>query len=177
MPSGDSDELSLVEIEGQWCLEADDGEPPLPIPGARAITVEETVAGRLKHVERYGLWIEVSRDVAHSHPELLEWCRRKCNTELPKGGFRFAPRGWETCKAETLSLPFVPELDDPDPVIRELALVERLRRLTERDADYFRRRRDALIRKAADRHSRRKLGVLLGISFGRVQQITSPRSI
>jgi hypothetical protein len=147
----------------------------LPLPGARPITVEEAVAGRLKHVERYGQWIEVSREVAHSHPELLEWCRGKCNTELPKGGFRFAPRDWEAGKTETLSLPFVPELDDPDPVIRGLALVERLRRLSERDADYFRRRRDELIREAADRHSRRELGVLLGITFGRVQQITSPR--
>lgn len=175
MPSGDSDELSLVEIEGQWCLATDEGERPLPLPGARAITVEEAVAGRLKHVERYGKWIEVGREVAHSHPELLEWCRRKCNTELPKGGFRFAPRDWEKCKSETLSLPFVPELDDPDPVIRELALVERLRRLTEREAEYFRRRRDELIRKASDHHSRRELGLLLDISFGRVQQVVSPR--
>lgn len=169
---GEIEEMDLIKVDGHWCLATGEREAPLAIPGAREITVDEMVAGRTREVERYGHWIEVGRDVAHGHPDLLGWCRRVCNIELPKGGFRFAPKEWERHKSESLPLPFLPEFDHPDPIIRDLALVERLRRLAERDSDYFRLERDELIRKASARHSRRTLGRLLGISAGRVQQVT-----
>jgi hypothetical protein len=177
---GEPTELDLVLIDGIWCeASSPERDPPIPIPGARSMTVAELVADRFRTERRSGVWIELRRDVAHAHPELLEWCRRRCNTELPAGGFRFAPRTWEDHSRDELTVPFVPELDDPDAVIRRLAMVERFRRRAEQDQRIFRQDRRQLVQDASETgHSRRELARLLGISFGRVQQLVeeAPRN-
>lgn len=172
-PSGTRENLQLVEVDGVWhCLPPAPTVASIPVPGVRQITVGEAVAGRIRRTERYGSWIEISREVAHARSELLDWCRRYSNSELKSGGFRFHPSDWEAHSKELLSLPFVPEIDDPDEQIRALAGVERERREVEAELSALREARVELLKGAsAVGHSRRSLADLLDVSFGRVQQL------
>lgn len=80
---------------------------------------------KVQETQRYGSWIEIRKETAHAHLDLLAWCRRHCNSELPAGGFRFAPKVWKERSDEPLSVPFLPKFDHPSPAIRELAAAER----------------------------------------------------
>lgn len=164
--------MSLVEWGGSWYEEAFGGGHLIEIPGVRPMKVWEMVGGRFRTTRRYGEWIEVDRRTAGLHHDLLRWCRRRCNSELPSGTFRFSPKDWERYREEPLATPFVPELDHPSATIRELARLERERRQVEQEAATARRRRDELVREAsAEGHSRREVAHILGVSFGRVQQL------
>lgn len=136
------------------------------------MTVKEMVGGQIRMTQRYGQWVEIDREVAHSDSALLHWCRRYCNSELPSGTFRFSPKDWSEQCGTFLSTPFFPELDHPSPLIRELAEAELFRRIAEHQLRLNRDRRDELVRASSEEgHSRRELADLLGISFGRVQQL------
>lgn len=43
---------------------------------------------------------------------------QQANSQLPAGGFRFAPGVWRERSREPLAIPLVPEFDHPDPVLR-----------------------------------------------------------
>jgi hypothetical protein len=164
-------EMRLERIEGAWATQGVEAAS-VQVPGARPMTVREFVAGRIRETRRYGSWVEINRDVAGAHPELLNWCRQRCNSELPAGGFRFAPRDWENFADDELTLPFVPEIDASDPTVRQLAEIERSKRELEQDLRLVRDRHRALVREASSAgYSRRSLAELLGISFGRIQQL------
>jgi hypothetical protein len=164
--------LEIVRYEGSWCyrLAPDDGL--IKLPGSRDFTVAEFVGGQIRRTHRYGEWIELGPEVAGAAEPLLTWCRRHCNSQLPAGGFRFAPATWKARSSDALPVPFIPEFDHPDQTLRALAATERRRRtlasaLT--GADEVRRQQ---IRAAAEAgHSRRALATLLGLSFARVQQL------
>ncbi|HET7417160.1 MAG TPA: hypothetical protein VFJ61_06020 [Solirubrobacterales bacterium] len=161
----------VVERDGDWYVLLGEGDP-VPIPGARLMKVQEMVGHRTRTTERYGLWIEIDRETAHSDPDLLRWCRRHCNSELPSGTFRFSPRIWDRRSQDFLPVPYFPELDHPDSLIRELAGIELFRRIAEQQLRWNRQQRDELIRITSEEgHSRRNLARLLGISPGRVQQL------
>jgi hypothetical protein len=169
--------VELIELRGVWqILPSDPGLDPMPIPGGRQMTVREAVGGRIRESHRYGHWIEIMRETAHAHPELLEWCQRRSNSELKKGGFRFAPRAWRLHAEDALSLPFVPEIDEEDETLRRLAGVERRRRETAARLEELRETRAELVVEASRKgHSRRRLAEFLGVSFGRIQQLVAER--
>jgi len=161
----------VVKVDDRWFVYLAEGSM-IPIPGARFMKVEKFVRGRTRMTQRYGSWIELDRDTAHSDADLLRWCRGNCNSELPSGTFRFSPREWDRRAEDCLSTPFFPELDDPSPLLRELARAELFRRIAEHQLRMNRERRDELVRASSrEGHSRRELAELLGISFGRVQQL------
>ena len=161
----------VVERDDRWYVYLAEGSR-IPIPGSRFMKVKELVRGRTPTTQRYGQWIELDRYTAHSDADLLRWCRRNCNSELPSGTFRFSPREWDQRAEECLSIPFFPELDHPSPLVRDLARAELFRRIAEHQLRLNQDRRDELIRASSDEgHSRRELADLLGISFGRVQQL------
>jgi len=160
-----------MEVAGCWYVHLREGVR-IPIPGARFMKVKEFARGRTRTTQRYGSWIELDRYTAHSDPDLLRWCRRNCNSELPSGTFRFSPREWDRRAEDFLSTPYFPEFDHPSPLVRELAEAELFRRIAEHQLHLNRDRRDELVRASSDEgHSRRELAELLGISFGRVQQL------
>ena len=164
--------VELINWGDRWYERASDGGPLIEIPGARLMTVREKVRERFRKTRRYGEWIEIDRETAHLHRDLLKWCRRRCNIELPSGTFRFSPKDWERYRDDPLLIPFVPELDHPSQALRSLARLERERRQVEQTLTAIRRRRDELLREASSGgHSRREIASVLGISFGRVQQI------
>jgi hypothetical protein len=169
--------MRLVEWEGQWYEEHPLGQLVL-IPGVRPMKVKELVGQRTRRTWRSGEWIEIDRAMAHTNSELLTWCRRCCNSELPSGAFRFAPKDWQRHSEDSLSIPFVPELDHPSEMVQDLAAAERTRRRLEQELLAARNRRDELVRKAsAGGHSRREVAEVLGISFGRIQQLVrQPRN-
>jgi hypothetical protein len=172
----DNELVALVLRDDVWHEELPGGHT-IPLAGARDITVAEFTRGHERRVHRYGEWVELRKDVAHAHPELLTWCRRRCNSELPSGGFRFSPKDWDRYSAERLSLPFIPEFDDPNPLLREIAAAERRRRHAQRWVQDARAHRDDAIRAAAKAgYSRRAIGKLVGLTFGRVQQIVTAES-
>lgn len=149
----------------------------VPLPGARRSTVGEFVGGHYRRTKRYGDWIEIPGELAHSHPDLLIWCRRFCNSELPSGTFRFSPSVWDVRSRDPIDFLHLPELDHPSETIRNLAAAERIRRRAEEDLRQSKQERDKLIRQASDEGcSRRQLANLLGISFGRVQQVVATGS-
>lgn len=175
------DALSIFYADGEW--RAPSPREPfgagVPLPGARYMTVRERIGNRAREVSRYGRWIEIDKLTASIHADVLTWCRKYCNSELPSGAFRIAPRVWAAHADEAIDYPYVPELDDPSQTIRQLSQVERLRRGAELDLRSAVRKRHDLIRTAGEEgHSRRTIGDLLGLSFGRVQQLTqtAPRS-
>ena len=136
--------------------------------------VKEFARGRIRTMQRYGWWVELDKYTAHSDPDLLHWCRRHCNSELPSGTFRFSPKDWDHQAEDFISVPFFPELDHPNPLIRELAEAELFRRIAQYQLRLNREERDDLVRVASSEgHSRRELADLLGISFGRVQQLVN----
>jgi hypothetical protein len=151
----------------------------IPLPGARDMTVRERIGRRARRARRYGDWIEIDKDAASIHSEVLTWCRKHCNSETPSGTFRIAPKVWGEHGDDTINYPYVPELDDPSEAIRELANAEWLGRCAEADLQTARRKRHELIQLAGkEGNSRRRLARLLGLSFGRIQQLTwtSPTS-
>jgi hypothetical protein len=142
------------------------------LPGARDITIKELIGKHARRTKRYGEWVEIKREVADLNPDVLNWCRRFCNDESPAGTFRFTPANWDARCSDKLHLPFVPELDHESPTVRRLAAAERLRRRAAADLEAAQAKRDELIRQAsAEGHSRRDLSRLLGVSFGRIQQV------
>jgi hypothetical protein len=166
-----TDRLTIVRFEGSWNQVLDDGWF-VPLPGARDFTVSEYVGNRTRTTQRYGEWIELSAEVASSVEPLRKWCFRVSNSQLPAGGFRFSPAVWRERSKDVLAIPYVAELDHPDSTIRGLAAVERRRRILVTSLEETDRRRRELIRSATNAgYSRRALGSLLGLSFGRVQQL------
>ncbi len=176
-PEG-QESILLRRIEGAW-YEDLDGDTwtrgrVIPFPGARDFTVAEFAAGHIRRTKRYGEWVEVSNEAARAAEQFLSWCRRWCNSELPAGGFRFPPLVWAEREQDRLDLPFLPEFDDPDQVLRGLASAERMRRRFEADLeDATTWRREALAEAARAGHSRRALAGLVGLSFARVQQLVA----
>lgn len=172
--SGERVELTFLARDGGWeeLLDRSDPGSWIASPGARNITIEEYVGTAARHVRHYGNWIEIRKDVASSDPQLLLWCRRHANSELRSGALRLKPDVWERRRREEIDLPFIPEFDHPDREIRALAGTEAGRRrlafLTEQVAE---RHRVEVLAASQAGHSRRSLGRLLGLSFGRVQQI------
>ena len=140
------------------------------------MTIKEYVGATARRIHRLGEWVEIPADVARSDPGLLRWCRRHANSELRSGAFRFAPRDWDRSGGDELNLPFLPEFDHADDVIRRLAAVEAKHRDVE-----FRLRRLANLRREAIAHatfkgySRRNLGQLVGLSYARIQQLLADR--
>jgi hypothetical protein len=137
------------------------------------MTVRERIGNRVRRASRYGDWFEIDKHTASIHADVLTWCRKHCNSGLPSGTFRIPPRIWHERADDKIDYPYVPELDDPSETIRQLAQTERLRRGAEADLHKATARRHELIQRAGrEGHSRRKLGRLLDLSFGRVQQLT-----
>jgi hypothetical protein len=137
------------------------------------MTVKERIGRRVRRTRRYGDWIEVDKDVASLHSDVLIWCRRHCNSELPSGTFRISPQIWEERSGDSIDYPYVPEFDDPSDTIRRLAGAERLRRSAETGLRIATIQRHELVKKAGEEgHSRRRLARLLGLSFSRIQQLT-----
>lgn len=162
-----------VEADDSWYILLSEGSR-IPIPGARYMKVKEFTRGRIRTTQRSGWWVELSKYTAHSNPDLLHWCRRHCNSELPSGNFRFSPKDWDRQAEDFISVPYFPELDHPNPLIRELAEAELFRRIAEHQLSLNREERDDLVRGASgEGYSRRELADLLGISFGRVQQVVN----
>jgi hypothetical protein len=146
----------------------------ISLPGARDFTVAEYVGGRIRRTRMYGEWVELSAEVAGSVEPLRTWCLRLCNSQLPAGGFRFAPATWQSRATDPLPVPFVPEFDHPDPVLRALAATERQRRILVASLEAIDLRRRDQARVATQHgYSRRRLGALLGLSFSRIQQLIS----
>lgn len=182
---GSQNDSSVFRVSGEWRAASPQGfgefadiTDPLAkgisLPGARDMTVREMIGKRVRRGQRYGDWIEIEKQVADSHPDIPVWCRRNCNSELPSGMFRIAPPVWEANSDSPIDYPYVPELDETNRTLRELAMVERLRRSAAADLRAATARRNALIRAAStEGQSRRKLARLLGISFARVQQLVS----
>jgi hypothetical protein len=161
--------------DGEWRIPSptDPWGPGVAVPGARDMTVRERIGLRVRRISRQGVWIEVDKDTASIHSDVLTWCRRYCNSETPDGTFRIAPKVWAKRANDTIDYPYVPELDDPSETIRELAHAEWLRRCAEADLLKVTAKRHDLIRAAgADGHSRRRIADLVGLSFARVQQLT-----
>lgn len=139
------------------------------------MTVGEMIGDRVRRTRRYGEWIEIDIETASIHPDVLTWCRRHCNSQLPSGTFRIAPQVWEAQVDGGINYPYIPAIDDPSATIRELAEAELFRRQIEVTFMKATATRTELIRRAgAEGHSRRRLARLLGLSFGRVQQLTRP---
>jgi hypothetical protein len=161
---------------GRWgeLIDADDLGSWIAVPGGRDLTVAEYVAEGARRIRRYGDWIEINRDVAATDQELLRWCRRHADSELQTGEFLLKPADWDARHDDALDLPFIPEFDHPDEVIRDLATAEAWRRDV---AFYFEVatdwRRDAVAGAARAGHSRRALGRLLDLSFARIQQLAA----
>lgn len=173
---GEQEVVALVRRDRVW-HEVLPGGQTIPVPGARDISVAEFIRGHERRVHRYGEWVELRQDVAQAHQEIVTWCRRRCNSELPSRGFRFSPKDWFRYSAERLALPFIPEFDEPDPLLREIAGAERERRYAQQWLHDARTHRDEAIRAAAKAgYSRRALGKLVGLTFGRVQQIITAQS-
>ncbi|HET8955662.1 MAG TPA: hypothetical protein VFN18_08390 [Solirubrobacterales bacterium] len=169
------DPIDLVEWNGNWFEKVPDAAI-IAAPGVRSTTVKELVGGRIRKTSRYGVWVEIDRDVAHSDEDLLRWCRRHCNSELPSGTIRLSPKTWEEHSGDPLPMPFVPEFDHPSRTVRELAEAERHRRHAELRLRTARLKRDRLLREVSQEgHSRRELADVLGISFARVQQLVKGR--
>jgi hypothetical protein len=161
--------------DGQWRSPSpsDPWGPGIPLPGARDMTIKERVGRRARQARRYGDWIEIDKDAASIHSDVLIWCRKHCNSEMPSGTFRIAPKVWGKHGDDPINYPYVPELDDPSETIRDLASAEWLRRCAAADLQRARGRRHDLIQLAGkEGHSRRRLARLLGLSFGRIQQLT-----
>jgi hypothetical protein len=139
------------------------------------MTVSEMIGNRLRRTYRYGEWIEIDRQTASIHPDVLTWCHRNCNSQLPSGTFRIAPTVWEAQVDGGINYPYIPAIDDPSATIRELAETELFRR--EREIAFVRAtatRADLIRRAGAEGHSRRQLAHLLGLSPGRIQQLSQP---
>jgi hypothetical protein len=154
-----------------WCIYSET-VGRVPVPGARDLTVGEYVGDRIHHAQRYGRWVEIPRDVAHENGELRSWCRRHCNSELPSGDFRFPAARWKDLSRAPIALPFIPQHDDPEPMIRQLATYELNRRAAEITSNHWNKQRQKAVQDAvAAGHSLRKVARLLGVSFGRVRQI------
>jgi len=120
--------LTIVRHRGTWCQQLPEGRL-VPLPGVRDFTVAEYVGNRTRTTHRYGEWIEVPAEVADSVEPLKSWCLRVCNSQLPAGGFRFAPAIWRDRSSDALAVPFVPEFDHPDHTIRALTATERRHRV------------------------------------------------
>lgn len=162
--------------DGRWgeLRDPDDQNSWLPSPGARSLTIKEYLGSAARRVQRYGEWVEISADVARCDATLHQWCRRHANSELPSGAFRLAPMVWAAHSDDELDLPFLPEFDHPDDVIRELAAVEALRRDTTEFLEFLLdERRHVIADATALGYSRRDLGRLLDLSYGRIQQIVA----
>jgi hypothetical protein len=171
-----SEQIGLIEWAGHWYEQLGDSPLMVPVPGARAMTVRELVGDRLRRTKRYGEWIEIDRETASLIAELRHWCRRHCNSELPSGTLRFAPKDWDKRCNDPMPLPYVPEFDHPSEVVRGLIATERRRRGAEHALKFVQDGRDRLVREATrSGHSRRELAKVLGISFARVQQIAQQR--
>lgn len=120
--------LEIVRYGGSWCYRLGPDDRLIKLPGARDFTVAEFVSGHVRRTQRYGEWIELGAEVAGAAEPLLTWCRRHCNSQLPAGGFRFAPATWKARSSDALPVPFIPEFDHPDQTLRVLAATERRRR-------------------------------------------------
>lgn len=139
------------------------------------MTVREMIGDQLRRTRRYGEWIEIDKETASIHVDVLTWCRRNCNSELPSGTFRIGPRVWDARADDGVDYPYIPAIDDPSATIRELAEAELHRRELEVAFRKATVTRNELIRRAGEEgHSRRRLARLLGLSFGRIQQLTQP---
>ncbi|MDP8909247.1 MAG: hypothetical protein M3N47_09075 [Chloroflexota bacterium] len=171
-------EIKVQQRRGEWgeLVEIDDDSVWLASPGARRVTIAEYVGPDARRIQRLGVWVEIPADVARSDVALLRWCRRNANSELPSGAFRLTSRDWERRGGDELDLPFLPEFDHAEDVIRQLAAVE----AKHRDLDLRLRRVADLRRKAiaaatSNGHSRRSLGRLIGLSYARIQQLLADR--
>jgi hypothetical protein len=165
----------VERVEGVWRTPHYSWRDSVPIPGARDMTVGEMIGDRLRWTRRYGEWIEIDKETASIHADVLTWCLRNCNSQLPSGTFRIAPRVWDARAEDGISYPYIPALDDPSATIRDLAEAELFRRQIEVSFTKATATRTELIRRAgAEGHSRRRLARLLGLSFGRIQQLTQP---
>src|ERR1700754_4932845 len=163
------------DADGEWCIPSptDPWGPGVPVPGARDMTVRERIGRKVRRANRSGTWIEIDKDTAAIHPDVLTWCRRHCNSETPSGVFLVAPKVWAKHANATIDYPYVPEIDHPSETIRELAFIEWRGRCGEADVRKAKARRHELIQAAGDEaHSRRQIAELLGLSLARVQQLT-----
>jgi hypothetical protein len=164
--------IAILRSNGVWHQSLDPNGWLIALPGARDFTAAEFVAGRYRRTQRYGEWLEISREVAQSPPQFLQWCQRYANSELPSGGFRFHPAAWAKHSQDPLPIPFIPEFDHLDGTIRSLAATERARRIAQYQLDLLMRKRGhEIIVAARAGYSRRRIAALLGISFARVQQL------
>lgn len=157
--------------EGVWRERR--GNHWLPIPGAADATIAKFFGVHVKRVQHYGPWDQVPGNVAAQHPSVLQWCHRYKSSHLANGGFRFEPSTWDSRSTDVLAdVPFIPEFDDPEPVIRRLAATESEHRWVmaqlQEAADERRRAIEAATQAG---YSRRRIGHLLNLSFGRVQQL------
>ncbi len=167
-------EIKLQQRDGEWgeLVEIDTRRAWLASPGARRITIAEYVGPAAKRIRHLGEWVEIPADVARSDAALVRWCHRHANSELASGAFRLAPKDWEGRSAEELDLPFLPEFDHADEAVRHLAAVEAMHRDLElRLRGVADLRRTAIAAATSIGHSRRSLGRLIGLSYGRIQQL------
>lgn len=151
-----------------------EGEMGQPLPGARDMTAAEFIGSSARYVSKMGEWVEVPGEIAASDAEILQWCWKHADSGSPAAGFRFSRRTYEQAGKEAFPIAFVPELHDPRPAVRLLAQTERLLRISKARLARFERQRARHLQVAAHSGlSRRKLAELVGLSFGRVQQLIS----
>lgn len=147
-------------------------ELAIVVPGGRDCTAEEFLDGDVEPFERHGRWIRVPRRRTDIDAAVRQWCIRN-GGELLSGNYAMRAATWRQAKDETLPRPFLPEFDHANPRLRRAAAHEWRRRLADAQLRRASKERDAAVRCASRRLSRREVAKAVGLSFGRIQQITN----
>jgi len=149
------------------------GGPLIKIPGARDLQVHECAAGGTRPRQKLGVrYVLISRELAERLPELRVWCLDRAELSIRDPEAFWLPEStWIADRHDRLSIPFIPEYDEPGGDLRSVAATERRCRevkalLVEAQED-----RARAFSAASGCRSRRRMAEVAGLSFARVQQL------
>jgi hypothetical protein len=147
----------------------------IDIPGGRDLCVHECTASATHERQKLGRqYVTVSRARAEELPPLGDWCRTYAERSIHDSSAFWLERSvWIARREDTLTIPLIPEVDEPAEDLRRVAKAERACRQARALLEVAQRARAEALTDGARRRSRRRLGQAAGLSYARVQQLIS----